>query len=120
MIKVNSSQFNHIYNNRIHFPYSIALLAGYVKTQKNIHKHFRFEKTFVFRDNLDSNIEQCKDTDILLCSCYVWNWQITTRFAKEVKKINPECTIIFGGPQIPNHIEDFFKEYPFFDIAVHG
>ena len=86
MIKVNSSQFNHIYNNRIHFPYSIALLAGYVKTQKNIHKHFRFEKTFVFRDNLDSNIEQCKDTDILLCSCYVWNWQITTRFAKEVKK----------------------------------
>ena len=120
MIKVNSSQFNHIYNNRIHFPYSIALLAGYVKTQKNIHKHFRFEKTFVFRDNLDSNIEQCKDTDILLCSCYVWNWQITTRFAKEVKKINPECTIIFGGPQIPNHIEDFFKEYPFVDIAVHG
>ena len=120
LIKVNSSQFNHIYNHRIHFPYSVALLVGYIKSQKNLSKHFRFEKTFVFRDNLDNNVEECKDTDILLCSCYVWNWQITTLFAKQVKKINPKCTIIFGGPQVPNNLGDFFKKYPFVDIVVHG
>ena len=120
MIKVNSSQFNHVYNHRIHFPYSVALLVGYIKNQKNLSKHFRFEKTFVFRDNLDNNVEECKDTDILLCSCYVWNWKITTLFAKQVKKINPKCTIIFGGPQVPNNLGDFFEKYPFIDIVVHG
>ena len=57
LIKVNSSQFNHIYNHRIHFPYSVALLVGYIKSQRNLSKHFRFEKTFVFRDNLDNNVE---------------------------------------------------------------
>ena len=120
MIKVNSSQFNHVYNNRIHFPYSIALLAGYVRTQKNIHKHFRFEKTFVFREKVEDYIKQCIDTDILLCSCYVWNWEITTYLAEQVKKLNPNCTIIFGGPQVPRQSEGFFEKYPFVDVIVHG
>lgn len=119
-IKVNSSQFNYIYNGRIHFPYSIATLVAYVKSEEHLNPYFKFEKTFVFRDNVEDYIKQCKDTDILLCSCYVWNWQITTYLAKEVKKLNPNCLIIFGGPQVPTYSDVFFEEYPFVDILVHG
>ena len=120
-IKVSSSQFNYTYGNRIHFPYSIALLVSYIKTKEKF-SQFKFEKTFVFRDeeHIEGNIEKCRDSDILLCSCYVWNWEITTLLAKKVKEVNPKCLIIFGGPHVPLILEDFFEKYPFVDIAVHG
>jgi radical SAM superfamily enzyme YgiQ (UPF0313 family) len=120
MIKVNSSQFNYQYGDQIHFPYSIASLVSYIKSKSELAKNFNFEKSFVFRDKIDDCIEHALDCKILLCSCYVWNWQITTHLAREVKKKNPECTIIFGGPQIPDLSPDFFKENPFVDIIVHG
>ncbi len=120
MIKVNSSQFNYQYGDQIHFPYSIATLVTYINSKPELSQHYKFEKTFVFRDRVDEYIQQCKDTDILLCSCYVWNWEITTYLAQEVRKMNPKCMIIFGGPQIPDLSEGFFEKYPYVDIAVHG
>lgn len=96
------------------------MLVSYIKNIKDLNEQFKFEKTFIFRNKLDDYLKQCSDTDILLCSCYVWNWEITTHFAKEVRKINPNCLIIFGGPQTPNRKEDFFEKYPFIDIIVNN
>ena len=119
-MKVNSSQFNYQYGDQIHFPYSIASLVSYIQSKPELSKNFQFEKTFVFRDNVEEYIQRCKNTDILLCSCYVWNWAITKHLANEVKKINPDCMIIFGGPQIPDLSDDFFKLHPYVDMIVHG
>ena len=120
MIKVNSSQFNYTYNDETRFPYSIGTLVAYVKTKKNLEENFQFETTFVFRDKIDDYVKRCKDSDILLCSCYAWNWEISKYLAKQVKKINPKCFIIFVGPQVPNHSEEFFEKHPFVDLIVHG
>ena len=120
MIKVCSSQYNYQYGNQIHFPYSIAVLYSYTKSKPSLFNNFKFEKTYVFRDSIDNDIKKTKDADILLCSCYVWNWEITLHLANEVKKINPSCLVIFGGPQVPNDIDGFFEKYPFVDILVHG
>ena len=110
MVKINSSQFNYQYGDQIHFPYSVSTLVSYIKSKPDLLQHYKFEKVFVFREKVDEYIQQCKDTDILLCSCYVWNWEITTYLAHEVKKINPKCMIIFGGPQIPELSEGFFEK----------
>ena len=120
MYKVSSSQFNYLYGDQIHFPYSIGRLVTYVKTNKNINSQFKFDRTFIFRDQLNNYAEQSYDSDILLCSCYVWNWEVTKQLAKKVKATNPNCLIIFGGPQVPNRTENFFEENPFVDIIVHG
>lgn len=120
MIKVNSSEFNFQYGDQIHFPCRISSMVAYVKTDENIKSNFKFEKCFVFRTKVEEYIEQCKDADILLCSCYVWNWEITNYLASEVKKINPNCTIIFGGAHIPDLSPGFFEKYPYVDIIAHG
>ncbi len=112
-IKVYSSQFNHVFNNQIHFPYSIASLVSYSKNFQNISENFKFKKTAVFRSKINDYVECCKDADILLCSCYVWNWEITKNFAKQVKEINPSCLIIFGGPHVPQQSSNFFSEHPY-------
>ena len=95
-------------------------MVTYVKTNEKIKNNFEFEKSFVFRTEVEEYIKECHDTDILLCSCYVWNWEITKYLASEVKKINPNCTIIFGGAQIPDLAQDFFKQHPYVDIIAHG
>ena len=114
-VKVSSSQFNYQYGDQIHFPYSIASLVTYLKSNLELSKNFQFEKTFVFREKLDEYIQKCQDTDILLCSCYVWNWEITNHLDQEVKKLNPNCLIIFGGPQVPDFSDNFFENYLFYN-----
>ena len=118
--KVCSSQPNYQYNGRIHFPFSISMLVAHIESKNNLREHFKFEKTLIFRNKVDDYVKQCKDADILLCSCYIWNWVITNHLAKEVKKINPNCLIIFGGPQVPDRSEGFFNEHPYVDILVHS
>ena len=131
-LKVYSSQFNYQYGNSIHFPYSIASLFAYIKSFPELDKHLQFEKTFIFRNKLDEYVDRIKDPDILLCSCYVWNWEITNMLAKRVKEKYPECKIIYGGPQVPlkyegevptgwveNSTGNFFKDYPHVDVLVH-
>ena len=120
MLLVNSSQYNFQYGNRIHFPYSIAMLETFLQSNDHINQNFKFGKTFVFREHVEEDINKCKNSDILLCSCYVWNWEITIHLAKQVKKINPNCLIIFGGPQVPEDTTGFFEKHPFVDILVHG
>jgi len=131
-IKVFSSQFNYQYGTVIHFPYSIASLLAYLRLFPELASRFKFEKTFVFRNRLDEYVSRALDADILLCSCYTWNWEITTQMARRVKEANPKCLVIFGGPQVPMKYEgdvplkwvkesrgNFFEDYPFVDILVH-
>ena len=131
-LKIYSSQFNYQYGNSIHFPYSIASLFAYIKSFPELDKQLQFEKTFIFRNKLDEYVDKIEDPDILLCSCYVWNWEITNMLAKRVKEKYPKCIVIYGGPQVPlkyegkvptgwveNSTGNFFTDYPHVDILVH-
>lgn len=40
----------------MHFPYSIAVLAAYVKDDPKIGNNFKFEKSYIFRNHIDKNI----------------------------------------------------------------
>jgi len=120
MFKVCSTQFNYKHGKRMHFPFSIAMLVAFLKKEENITNSFKFEKSFIFRDKINEYVKQSMGADILLCSCYTWNWEITLHTAKEIKKRNPNCLIILGGPQVPSHTKGFFEKNPFVDILVHG
>jgi len=131
-IRVFSAQFNYQYGKVIHLPYSIGSLVAFIKSFPELNSRFQFEKTFIFRNKFNEYVDRCRDVDILLCSCYTWNWEITNLLAKQVKQVNPNCTVIFGGPQVPisyagevprNWVENsegsFFGDYPHVDIVVH-
>ena len=124
-IKIYSSQFNYQYGKSIHFPYSIASLFSYVNSFPELKDKLQYEKTFIFRNKLEEYIERVEDPDILICSCYVWNWEITNELARRVKEKYPDCMIIFGGPNVPLRYEgvvpvdwlknptgNFFDDYP--------
>tara|TARA_R110000824_G_scaffold50135_6_gene140289 strand:+ start:970 stop:3033 length:2064 start_codon:yes stop_codon:yes gene_type:complete len=131
-IKIYSSQFNYQYGTSIHFPYSIASLFAYVNSFPDLKEKLQYEKTFIFRNKLEEYIERIEDPDILICSCYVWNWEITNELARRVKEKYPDCMIIFGGPNVPlryegkvptdwidNSTDNFLDDYPYVDMLVH-
>jgi radical SAM superfamily enzyme YgiQ (UPF0313 family) len=131
-VKVFSTQFNYQYGSVIHFPYSIASLFAYIRKYPDLAAKYQFEKTFVLRNKFEEYVARSKDVDILICSCYTWNWEITNLIAKQIKSINPNCLVIFGGPQVPLQYEgdvprkwvneskgSFFQDYPHVDMLVH-
>ena len=67
-----------------------------------------------------------RSIDILLISCYVWNWQKNIRIAEFAKKINPNIIVIAGGPQaqdnelfsICDHITNSDSEAVIADIIL--
>ncbi|TRZ53446.1 DUF4080 domain-containing protein, partial [bacterium] len=36
---------------------------------------------------------------VLAFSCYIWNFEMVKKVAADVKKIIPDCRIVFGGPE---------------------
>ena len=120
-MKISSSQYSFFFGNgQIHFPYSIASLISYVKTIPVIRDRCNFQPVFLTRDDVERDACQSFDSDILLCSCYSWNWEITTILARRTKELNPGCVVIFGGPEVPDNAKGFFGQHPYVDIIVHG
>ena len=65
-----------------------------------------------------------KKSSIIGFGNYVWNLELSTDIAKEIKSMNPETLIVFGGPNFSfrrykKEIE-WLKERPFIDIYVTG
>jgi radical SAM superfamily enzyme YgiQ (UPF0313 family) len=125
MISISSAQYSYKFGNRqIHLPYSIASLASYALGSQYIKAACVFDKVFLDREGVEEHIHRGSKSDVLLCSTYSWNWSISCHLAQEIKKENPECLIIFGGPQVPEshrpENESFFATFPFIDLIVHG
>lgn len=59
--------------------------------------------------------------DVLGISQYMWNSELNLYFAKLIKKLNPKCLVIAGGPNLDfSEIRriKYFKDYPFVDICI--
>lgn len=104
--------------NAYYLPYSVGILWSYVYQFEEIKNNFTLENFIWKRDNLEDAIKIVQDSDIIAFSTYIWNKNYNYSLAKEIKKIKPECLIIFGGPEPPVENPDIFKMFPFIDIVI--
>lgn len=119
--KIQLVQLNNKYGSQVYLPYSVGILQAYVQQDEEISSNFSFSDFVFIRQKVSEMAKNIGSVDIFGISCYVWNWALSLRLAEEVRKNNPNCLIIFGGPQVPNGVkESFFEKYNFIDIAVHG
>ena len=118
-IKVGSVQINNGFSNHYYLPYSIGLLQAYVLHNSKEPNRYDFQTTIYKRWLLNECVAKLRNQDVVLFSTYVWNENISLAIAREIKKLNNEILIIFGGPSVPDNAYNFLNKNRFIDMAVH-
>lgn len=106
--------------NAHYLPYSVGVLWSYVQTFPKISDNFKLDKIIWLRGDLEGTLDSLKNSQVFAFSTYIWNKNYNYALAKRLKESNPNCIIIFGGPELPITKPDIFERYPFIDIVVKG
>jgi len=84
-----------------------ALKDHEVQYNDPIFYRFNYNNITQFEDTLNN-------TDILMLSCYVWNWELQLALTDYARQVNPSIKIVAGGPQVHE------PYYHLFDHVVKG
>jgi len=107
----------------------MGCLMSYVKVHDNgtLNKYFNFPPYLIEYQEADwpCYIETARESapSIWLFSCYMWNCDDNLEIARQIKEVSPGSLLIFGGPHVPNYVqdnEDFFLSHPFVDVTARG
>jgi len=104
-------------------PYAVAKIWSNAKTHDDINNAWQ-TKDFIFqRLPIDKLDEYIVNPTVVAFSCYIWNWNYNLQAAKKIKELYPNCTIIFGGPQVtedPVRLAKFYETHSYVDYTFHG
>ena len=100
-------ELTHIFNNQIKLPYSTGCIWSYCRADKEITDNYSFDVNdwvYVLDGNFDylATAKKIAKCDIVALSYFVWNEHASDKLCAEIKKINPNCLIIYGGLNLPN------------------
>ena len=115
-------ELSDVFANQVYLPYSSGVVWSYIKNNPIIKKNYQLKDWFFARDYASNIINKIENPDILLFSCFMWNWNLNCEIAKAIKEKYPNCLIIYGGQHQPlsDRNKGFFKKYPYIDILIHG
>lgn len=119
-IKVGLVQINNSFSGQNYLPLSVGMLQAYAEKNLKSIDRYQFLLPVYKRCRVEDAVEALKEAGIVLFSVYVWNIRISLEIARRLKAEKPQTFIVFGGPQVPDHPEDFLKEHTFIDLTVHG
>ena len=113
-------QINNSFSGQNYLPFVAGLLQRYVECNAPDPDRYRFLLPIYRRTPVRDAVASLDGADVIGFSTYVWNGRISLEIARRLKQNNPETVIIFGGPHVPDHPEEFLRENSFIDIAVHN
>lgn len=119
-IPIGLVQINNKFSGQIYLPYSIACLQSYAEQYCDNIKSFEFLEPVFKRDTISTIVNHLQSAKIVGLSIYVWNVEISLEIARRLKELNPDVFILVGGPQVPDHGEEFLRNYPFIDLCIHN
>ena len=120
-IKVGMIQINNSFSGQNYLPLSLGFLYSYAKFHVPNIDNFEFLEPIYKRVKVKDAVNHLKDADIAAFSAYVWNHNLSLAIAKELKKVNPDCLIVFGGCHVSDKMTDeYLQKYDFIDIAAIG
>jgi putative methyltransferase len=89
-------------------------------TDEYVKDNYKLLDVLIEKTNIYKYVEELEKPDVVLMSCYVWNWNYNCELAKLIKKKYPDCFIIIGGPQVSKTDFLLLKKHNYFDLAVLG
>jgi radical SAM superfamily enzyme YgiQ (UPF0313 family) len=99
------------------FPLSIGLIASYLleKHSENIQVEL-----FKYPEDFNSALEK-RTPDIVAFANYSWNFRLSYEYVRIIKRVWPDITIVFGGPNYGLESEEvnrFWGKYNLIDFYI--
>jgi radical SAM superfamily enzyme YgiQ (UPF0313 family) len=101
-------------------PYAAGLLQAYVQQHSPDPSRYQFLSPLYLRTLAEPAAAHLAAADVVGFSTYCWNIELSLAIARRLHAERPDRLIVFGGPQVPDHAEEFLRAHPFIDLAVHG
>tara|TARA_B100000686_G_C16795452_1_gene981953 strand:+ start:1795 stop:3930 length:2136 start_codon:yes stop_codon:yes gene_type:complete len=104
-----------------YLPLVSGILSANAKKVNRINENYKFHE-FIFHPDTAENIIKNyykEKPHIAAFSVAVWNEQLSLKVAKNLKD-KYGTLIIFGGASTPHIPTEYFKKYPFIDVAVRA
>lgn len=105
--------------SRVHKSLAIRCLAESLKQHgyDNIKLIERTEK-----DNRNDTLAALyrENADLYGFSTYIWNVEAHLKLAENLKRLLPNTKILFGGPEVSYHGEEWLNAHPFIDHLICG
>lgn len=58
--------------------------------------------------------------DVIAFSCYIWNIEIVLKLAADIRKVQPGCIIVLGGPEVSYRPRQILGDNPAVDCVISG
>lgn len=104
--------------NSYHLPYSVGCLWAYAQSHVEIDAEYQLNHLIWQREPIDQLLLKLQHDAVVGFSTYIWNRQYNLELAKQLRIANPDCVIIFGGPEPAISDPDIFRKYPFIDAII--
>lgn len=104
--------------NSFHLPYTVGCLWAYARAQPDIAANYELNQLVWQRESLDALVQKLQHDAVVGFSTYVWNRQYNLELARLLRLANPDCVIIFGGPEPAINDPEIFCKYPFIDAII--
>lgn len=104
--------------NAYYFPYSVGVLWGFALNDQHISANIKLNKLVFKREDINCLANELSRDDIVGFSSYIWNRNYCYELAKQIKDLNPNVLILFGGPEPPITNANIFHDHPYIDIVV--
>ena len=82
-------ELSDVFDKQVYLPYSSGVVWSYIKENPIINKNYQLKDWFYYRDDAKNIINKIKEPDILLFSCFMWNWNLNCEIAETIKKKYP-------------------------------
>lgn len=104
--------------NAYYLPYSAGVLLSYAFSNADVQQRWTIDQIIWRRDSIEATAQKLCKNHIVAFSTYVWNRMYNYKLATRIKELNPECCIVFGGPEPPVSDPAIFEKFPWMDIVV--
>ena len=105
-------------SNAFYLPYSVGVIWAYCLTDPTIKQNFVMGELVWRRDLIHEVAAKLATSNIVAFSTYVWNRAYNYELARQVRELNPNALIVFGGPEPAIKNRDIFQTLPFIDIII--
>ena len=104
--------------NAYYLPYSAGVILSYALASEKVSAAWEIDHLVWRREPIEEQALKLSTSDVVAFSTYVWNHRYNYKLARLVKTFNPNCLIVFGGPEPAIEDPDLFEKEPFMDLVI--